>query len=325
MNTLTSTLEFCLATFQGNKKGILIIFLGFLVACNFALAKFVVLNGIPAFSVFYYQLVGASILLLSFIAMQGQKLSFHSHHIRYYVIGGVLSVSAPQIVAYAVLKHIPNGLFAVLVTLSPLMTFVLTSLFERQLLPLYRLIGILIGLGGVSIVTMTGFNTETTSVTWILLAFSVPILLGITNVYRSKAFPEDAHPLSLATGTLLSQTLMLLPVLLITRQTYLPWTFADMTDFAIIALACITALSYILTFVLQRLTDGVGFSQVGYFVTLSGVFIGAVAFDEPLGFSLIGSVALLFLGLTITNGQLSFIKKFRRFRAKKIENAESVY
>ncbi|MFC1749056.1 hypothetical protein ACFL2V_09650 [Pseudomonadota bacterium] len=75
-------------------------------------------------------------------------------------------------------------------------------------------------------------------------------------------------------------------------------------SFALAKFTCITALSYIMTFVMQQLTDGVGFSQVGYFVTLGGVIMGALLFDEPIGFSLVLSVALLFLGLALMNRHL---------------------
>ncbi len=307
MSTSLRTTDNRLST-AGKSASVLTIAIGMLVAGNFALAKFAVLGGAGAFAVFYWQLVGASVFLLLAMAMQGQRPSLKASHIRYCLIGGLLGVSAPQLVAYTVLKHIPAGLFTVLVTLSPLMTFLLTSLYEKRLLPLYRLTGILIGLAGVSMATIAGFDTGTVSAHWLALAFGVPLLLGITNVYRSKALPPDAHPMSLATGTLLSQVFLLMPVFLLSRQIYLPFFPVRHTDFAIIALAVITALSYILTFILQRRTDGVGFSQVGYFVTLSGVFIGAIAFDEPFSVSLVSAVVLLFVGLVMTNGKLSVRK-----------------
>jgi len=288
----------------------LTISLGLLIAVIFAMAKYIVINGIPVFAAFYWQVLGASVILMTIITWQGGRLSIKSHHLRYYIIGGLLGVTAPQLMAFAALQHIPSGLFAIFLTLSPITTFLLASLYERALLPLYRLLGIMIGLIGVSVATFSGFeiNSNSASLYWLLLALAVPLLLGVTNIYRSKALPSDAEPLSLAAGTLLSQTLIMTPAILITGEAYLPLATMTVADFALLALAAATALSYLMTFAMQRLTDGVGFSQIGYFVTLGGVIIGALFFDEAIGLSLLLSIALIFTGLAISNGH---------FRAKK--------
>jgi len=278
--------------------------LGLLIAVIFALAKYTVINGIPVFAAFYWQVLGASLILMTIITWQGQRLSMHRHHLRYYMIGGLLGVSAPQLMAYAALQHIPSGLFAVLLTLSPIATFLLASIYERALLPFYRLVGIVIGLTGVSIATFSGFNINTNGAAfhWLLLAFTVPLVLGVTNVYRSKALPTDAEPLSLAAGTLLSQAFIMTPIIYFNNDGYQPLVALNPVDFVLLALAAATALSYLLTFAMQRLTDGVGFSQIGYFVTLGGVIIGALFFDETIGLSLLLSIALIFTGLAISNG-----------------------
>jgi drug/metabolite transporter (DMT)-like permease len=294
-----------------SSMGGLILLIGLLVSVNFALAKSIVLSGVPIAAAFYWQLVGASLILLLIILCQGQRLSLRAHHIRYYLIGGFLGVTAPQLVAYLVLKQVPAGLFTVLVTLSPMMTFILTSIVEKQLLPIYRLVGIAIGLAGVSIATIAGLDTSNIPLEALLIALCVPLLLGVTNVYRSKALPNDAHPLSLAAGTLASQAVLLFPVLAISNQLTSPSLNNVLIDVKMVALAGVTALSYILTFILQRKTDGVGFSQVGYFVTLGGIFIGAIFFNEQLSASLLGAVVLLFIGLAITNGHLSINTIFK--------------
>ena len=278
------------------------------------MAKYIVINGTPVFATFYWQVLGASVILMMLLTLQGHRLSIKPHHLRYYIIGGLLGVTAPQLMAFAALQHIPSGLFAIFLTLSPIATFLLASLHERALLPLYRLLGIMIGLIGVCIATFNGFelNSNNASFYWLLLALAVPLLLGITNIYRSKALPSDAEPLSLAAGTLLSQTLIMTPVILLSGETYLPLTALTSADFVLLALATATALSYLMTFAMQRLTDGVGFSQIGYFVTLGGVIIGALFFGETIGLSLLLSITLIFTGLTISNGH---------FRAKQKEAA----
>ena len=110
--------------------------------------------------------------------------------------------------------------------------------------------------------------------------------------------------MGLATGTLLSQLLLIIALLLGRGSTISDVSVPPALLGAIFGIGFITALSYVLTFEVQRRTDGVGFAQVGYFATLSGIAIGAVVFREPLGLGLLGSLAILFLGLAVTNGHL---------------------
>jgi len=288
----------------GSGLNLSILIVGALVGLNFALAKYAVIHGVPPFAAFFWQILGATVLLLITLVVRGERLSLRADHVRYYVIGGLLGISGPHIIAYLVLAHIPAGLFTILITLSPLVTFALTSLVERKLLPLYRLVGILLGLAGISLATLSGANIADIDPIWLVLAFGAPILLAITNIYRNKAYPKGASPLPLAAGTLLSQVIVMWPVFILGGYETMPLAIATVTDGIILMLGSITAVSYILTYDLQRRTDGLGFSQVGYFATLTGIAVGAVMFDETVSIFLIGSVALLFLGLAITNGHL---------------------
>lgn len=291
----------------------LTVLVGLLIAAGFALAKFAVQNGVPVMATFYWQLLGASLMLMAVLVVQRQGLSLRSCHLRYYFIGGLLGVSLPQLLAYAALQHIPASLFTVIVTLSPLATFVLASFFQREMLPVYRLVGVLVGLTGISLATFGSVETGSAPLNWLMPALLVPFLLGVTNLYRNQALPSDVNATALAAGTLISQLLLLSPLLFYTPNTYRP--DFDTTDIALLGLAFITALSYILTFIMQRMTDGLGFSQVGYFVTLGGVFIGATLFGEPIGVMMAVAIILLFAGLAISNGHHRFW--FQQQRRKK--------
>ncbi len=285
-----------------------IVSIGIMVGISFALAKFAVSQGIALFSALFWQLFCATIVLLIVVAIKGIRLQLSAVYLRYYLISGLLGVSGPQIIAYVVLKHIPAGLFSTLVTLSPLITFGILSVVDRRFLPLYRLVGIALGLMGVSLATLSNMETGALGLHWILVAIAAPILLASGNVYRNKAYPKGANPLVLATGMLASQTLLVWPIVIYQGNVFSPIDLAGSADVAIVIIGIFTALSYILTFAIQRKTDGVGFSQVGYFATLSGIGAGAVLFGEPLGPLLVVSIAILFVGLAVTNGHFKRAK-----------------
>lgn len=283
----------------------LILTIGLLVGGNFTLAKYAVQSDIPAFAVFYWQLLAAGLMLLIVMVVRGEKLPTRPKHLAYYLINGLMGSSLPQIIAYAALVHVPAGVFTVLITLSPLFTFLVSSAVEARWLPMVRLVGILTGLMGVSLATWSGFDPAAAAPLWLLFAAASPLCLAVNNVYRAKALPVGVSPLALATGSLVLQLPLLWPFLIWTGFDYQPFSLQTGADLAVMGIGLITAVSYILTFELQKRTDGLGMSQMGYFVTISGIIMGAIFFGESIRFALIASVLLLFLGLALTNGHLT--------------------
>jgi|GEM_PF-1749500 len=285
----------------------LIVLVGTLVGGNFALAKFIVLGGLSPLLLFAWQVLGAGLALTGILAIRrvSDLVALGTRPVfRYCVINGLLGVSAPQVLSYFALQQVPASLLTLLITLSPLLTFCLSSLANRRLLPRHRLLGILIGLAGVTAATTSGGALEGSGLPWIGAAVITPFFLAASNVYRERAMPAGADPSVLAAGTLLTQAVLFLPAMGYAADAQLTSTAGSATVLTILCLCAVTALSYVLTFELYRRTDGVGFSQVGYFVTLSGIAIGALVFDEPIGPWFSFSVVLLFLGMAISNGHL---------------------
>ncbi|MEH6523790.1 DMT family transporter [Sulfitobacter sp.] len=277
--------------------------IGVLVGVSFTLSKLAANAGAPPLTALFWQLLVASLVLLSAGIVTGRRLNLTPHHLFYYIGAGILGVSAPALIGFTVLGHISAGFYSALVTLSPLFTFAISTAVERKMLPFHRLIGILIGLIGISLVTLTGFELSGIDPFWIALAAAGPVSLAFGNVFRSKAYPKDGDPIMMATGALLSQLILVWPALFIFGDGAGVQSITSGSQLAIIGF--ITAIAYILTFEVQRRTDGVGFSQVGYFATLAGIGIGALTFGETIRFELLISLAVLFIGLAISNGQIT--------------------
>jgi len=286
----------------------LIVFTGTLVGGNFALAKYIVTNGVSPLVLFEWQVLGAGLALCALLIARSRTAPrrFLTRPVLVYcVINGLLGVSIPQILSYFALQQVSASLFTMLITLSPLLTFCLSSFVGHKLLPLRRLLGILIGLAGVTAATASGGVFTAAGLPWLLAAVLTPCFLAATNVYRERAMPAGADPLALAAGTLLSQAVLFLPAVLVPGDGGLQSSASAGLALAVLCLCALTALGYVLTFELYRRTDGVGFSQVGYFVTLSGIAAGAVFFGETLRPVFAVSVLLLFLGVALANGHLS--------------------
>lgn len=278
--------------------------IGVLVGANFVLAKFAVLEGAAPLAAYFWQLLVATFILLVAAVIRGRRLVLQSRYIVYYLFGGIVGGITPNLLAFFVLQRIPAGLFTVLITLSPLFTFVIASAVERRVLPARRLAGVLLGFTGVSLATFSNVATDGLASGWVLIAVIAPLMLASNNVFRNRAYPTGADALSLALGMLLTQIVVLWPVIAIAGQSYSPLPLNSAIDIAVMTMGILSAVSYVLTLELQKLTDGLGSSQIGYFVTLTGVVGGAVVFGESIGPLFAAAIGLAFLGVAVTNGHI---------------------
>ncbi len=172
----------------------LIVLVGTLVGGNFALAKYVVTNGISPLVLFEWQVLGAGLALFFILAVRFRSdlVILGSRPVLIYsLVNGLLGVSIPQILSYFALQQVPAGLFTVLITLSPLLTFCLSSLAGRKLLPMRRLLGILSGLAGVTVATADWEASTNAGFLWLLAAaltlFSWHSLMSTGNVPCQQA------------------------------------------------------------------------------------------------------------------------------------------
>ncbi|WP_120633723.1 EamA family transporter [Ruegeria sp. EL01] len=136
----------------------LIIAIGALVGVSFTLSKFVAIAGITPQVALFWQLLVASLVSITIASTTGKRPPLHRRFLYYYLGAGILGISGPALIAYTVLGQVSTGFYSALVTLSPLFTFAITALVEKRMLPAYRLIGILIGLAGISFATHSGFG-----------------------------------------------------------------------------------------------------------------------------------------------------------------------
>ncbi|AEV35650.1 protein containing DUF6, transmembrane [Pseudovibrio sp. FO-BEG1] len=281
-----------------------IILIGALVGVNYASAKLVTQAGVTALSATLAQLLLAGLFLYLLLRLKREQLSFRGDHIKYYILNGFLGITVPTLIAYWVLKYIPAWLLTVLVTLSPLITAGLTSLVERKLIAPQRLLGITIGLAGISLVTFSSIQEGQFDPIWILFGAAMPLSLAIANIYRNRAYPRDTTSIGVASGTMFSQVLLLLPPLLLIDDPAAAAGPMAAVWWIVFGIGLLTAGSYALTFFIQDRTDSVGFSQVGYFATISGVLVAALVFAEPISPVIFVAIAVLFVGLALTNGHL---------------------
>jgi drug/metabolite transporter (DMT)-like permease len=203
--------------------------------------------------------------------------------------------------AFAV-PRIGASLLSIVYTLPPMLTYLFALGIGMERRSLIRAAGIGLGLAGALLIVLPENSLPAPELYgWMALAFSIPVIVAVGNIYRQLDWPTGAGALPLASGMLLAAAVELVPVIIITGDWYWPLALATVGDWTLLIQMAATALSFILYFELQRRAGVVYFSQIGYVVTLSGVLIGMIAFGERLSPWVWGAVALMAGGLYLVN------------------------
>ena len=104
-----------------------------------------------------------------------------------------------------------------------------------------------------------------------------------------------------ATGMMVTSSLMLLPASLATGTFHPLWRSFALVDCLILLHMVLAALTFRMYFVLLRRAGPVYFSQVAFIVTLTAVFFGILFLGEQHSLWIWASLVLIFAGVALVN------------------------
>lgn len=277
---------------------------GVLIGAVYIIGKQLLMQGFSPIAVSFVQVAGATVLLQTALHARGLRPPTDAPTLRFFVVAAMIAVVGSTLLGNWVLARIPAGIFTLLVTLSPLFTTLLNAAVDRRLPPLPALVGTGLGLAGVSLVLVPRAQAVDPEQALALgIALAVPVLLAAGNVYRARNWPHGVPAPVVSAGTLGVQALALLPLFA---------ALHDGADFArlgnvwplLALMVLVTVAANVSAAYLQRVADSVAFSQIGYVIALTGLGLGALLFDERLGWLFLPALVLVFSGIVLVNRPL---------------------
>lgn len=294
----------------------LLILLGIIWGTGYSIARFAMTNGVSPLGYSFWQSLGPAIFMGCLGLSQRKTITLDIPHLRYYIICGLTGIVIPNTNMYFASAHLPAGILAVVVNIVPIIAYPMAMFAKIEKFQWMRFLGVGCAIGGVMLIILPkAIFPEMHISSWALMALITPCSFAFCSVYISRFRPANHDSLSLATGTLIASTLLLLPLVLIKGDFYMLHLPFNAPDRVIILEIVLSSIGYVLFFQLIKVAGPVYYSLVDTIVSLTGLMWGYVLFHERLNHWVSMAIFLILLGLISVTQQQHVIQRSRAQRA----------
>lgn len=275
------------------------VFFVFLWSTGFIGAKYS-LPYIETFNLLFIRMLATIAVFSLLMILFKIKLPPRSH-IKHQVISGLLIHGAYLGGVFAAIKwQMPAGLTALLVSMQPLLTALLTITISKQSLRLHQWFGLFIGLFGVILVLLSKEQAQNYQLSWPMIAATMTALFGITlgSIYQKRYGGET----NLLAASLIQYiaTAILMGVLTFSFETQtIDWKFPLIAGLLWLIFGISVVAILLLLFMIKQ---GESAKVSAYFYLVPGLTAieAWILFDETLSLLAIAGVGLSIFGVYLT-------------------------
>ena len=269
---------------------------------SFSLAKLVAIEGTTPIGIAFWQCLLAGLLLLGYVRYRGRPMVMTHPAIRLYIVIALLGTAIPSVCFYYAASRLPAGVLAITVTLVPILTYGLALLLRSEIFSARRLTGIMFG--AVAIIFLVGPENslpDRDSLIWVLLACFGSFCYAIETSYLAQRGTDDIGAIRLACGMNLFAAAILGIAAVPTGNMFMLDITNSLITVSIILLAIINATAFSVFVACIAVSGPLFASQVGYAVTLAGVFWGIALFGETHSMWVWASLVTMLVGLMLVS------------------------
>ena len=279
-----------------------LLYMGGAWGLGFSLAKLAAVDGTTPIGIAFWQCVLAGLLLLIFVFFRRTKIPLSWELIKLYLIVGLLGAAIPTTCFYYAAPKLSAGVLSITVTLVPILTYALALLLRTEFFSAKRVTGILFGAISIFLlVSPENSLPSETSLIWVLLGCVSSLCYAIENIYLATRGSSDVGPIRLACGMHISASIFLALAAKTTDSFFFLEIPIGSLELIIIGMAVINATAYALFVICIEKSGPLFASQVGYIVTLAGVFWGIIIFNESHSIWVWVSLVTMLIGLMLVS------------------------
>lgn len=240
------------------------------------------------------RIFSAALVLLPFAVSSVRKLPVQK--LPLIILTGILGNLFPAFLfGIAIQRQIQSSLAGILNSLTPLFVIILGALFFNKKVPAKKVAGVVVGLAGLVLLSLTKGPVTLSEVGFTLLILLATIFYGL-NVNIITTYLQGINPLGMAAVSIASLLLPSLAILLLN-----PVSFATAPErqsiFACVALGVLSsAMATALYYLLIKKAGGLFASLVTYAVPVVAIGWGLL-FGEQVGPVQVGCLAIILVGV----------------------------
>lgn len=253
----------------------------------------------------------AAVLLTLLLLLQGKRLPKTRTIWRHLAVVAAVQNAIPFVLFSWGEQYIDSALASILNGTTPLFTIIIAHFFgKNDRLTTTKLLGVLIGFGGLLLLISPSFSDGLQVTTLGLLAAALAAALyGVAIVYTRNnltGMPALVAP----AGQMILASLYLLPLSLLVERSYALPTLSLPVIGSLLALGVLgTAAAFIVYYRLLETASASYVSMTTYIIPVFGVILGVLVLNEQLTWHAYAGFALILLGVMIVNGLLKISRK----------------
>ena len=262
------------------------------------LSKIAVSTGHHFLGLLIWQII---IMILSLGLIQifrKKKLPLNLNCFWRYVLVALLGTILPNSIMYKAYFHLQSGIMSILVSIVPMIAFLLVLVLQMEKFEIRRFLGVLFGIFAIILIVFPkldlGYLGE---VGWILLALLSPLCYAIEGVWINKIGIAKLDPIEVILGASILGFFILMPIVALNGYWITPYRVWGLAEFAITASSLIHSLIYISYIWLIGKAGVIFASQVSYIYTASGIGFSIILLGEGYSLFVWAAVILMLMGL----------------------------
>ena len=291
---------FVATAFQRALPWAFLLIMGTAWGLSFSLGKIAVENGAKPVGVAQFQVMFAGIVLLFITVIRRKSILDIKGKLGFIFCVAMLGAAIPSVLFYYAAPHVPAGVLSITVALIPLMTYGFSVPLKLETFSILRVMGLVFGVIAIGLIALPENSLpDPAALPWILIACISALCYAVENIILGFKSALTVGPMRLAMGMNLMAAVTLLPVTILTDSFFSPSFPLQTVDYAVIGLGLITVVAYTMFVLSVALFGSVFSSQVGYIVTLTGVFWGMFIFGESPSVWIWLSLCAMIIGLAL--------------------------
>lgn len=240
----------------------------------------------------------AAVFCLSIALYRGNIPRVRWREVLFFAAWAVLAGILQRMTTFVVTEHVEAAMLSLVVTLQGFMVFAFAAVTRLERATPRRLLGLLVGLAGVSMVLLTRFDVQAGAQNaWLLFAMVLPALFAVEALLLAGKRPEHIDVFASVGIMMALSALFLTPIAYVNGDLMRLGPEIGRLEILVVLIGVVGAASLLLAFHLVATAGAVFYSQSAYAMTIAGVVWGMLLLNEELSALAWVAFAIILVGM----------------------------